>query len=320
MMEQQARRSSSAELPVPEQPSLECISEELEDSRSMGQMTLHEKIGMNQKHRQRLRDELDRIGLEKIYRDIDRAHHIKAKTKYGLLGRLQQPHSKLDGLSPAVKTHFIKTHILADCFPIEITKLAEEAELAYSKLLSLNNDIQMMDYGQAFYDDVPTLQRNKKRVLTKAEWDQEMIEDHEHIHRFVDEKARLDHEINIAGEKDPWKKIQRLREAMEEKHSEITTSLTSMKLKAVAADYMNFDHQINELQSEIRRIADSQYIKPTVGSLTSVKKKAKLLPTDIKKLVPKLGKKHIKTLSRSDHALMGVYFREKGKERQIVEK
>ena len=162
---------------------------------------------MNTKHRQRIRDELDRKGMEHIHRNIDKAHNIKAKSKFGLLGRLQQPNSKFDSLSKEVKTHFVKTHILADCYPIEITKLAEEAELAYSKLLSLNNDIQMTDYGQAFYDDMPSLQRNKKRVLLKTEWDQEMIEDQEKMHLYKDEKTKLNHEINIAGEKDPWKKI-----------------------------------------------------------------------------------------------------------------
>lgn len=101
---------------------------------------------------------------------------------------------------------------------------------------------------------------------------------------------------------------------MEKKHEEIKETVASMKLKSVEADYMNFDHQINEIQNEIRRIADSQYIKPTVGRLTSVKKRNKPQGTEARKLVPKLGRKDVKTLSRSNHALMAIYFREKGKE------
>ena len=68
-------------------------------------------------------------------------------------------------MSEELKAFYTKKTLLKECAPIEMLKIGEEAELAFSRLLDVNNNITPMDYGGGVYDDRPTLQRDKVRLL-----------------------------------------------------------------------------------------------------------------------------------------------------------
>ena len=59
---------------------------------------------------------------------------------------------------------------MKNCVPINMEKIEARAELGYYRLICVNNNIETMDYGQAVYDDIPTIKRNKINIIDQQNY------------------------------------------------------------------------------------------------------------------------------------------------------
>jgi hypothetical protein len=67
--------------------------------------------------------------------------------------------ASIDKLDDVVKKYEINKQLIRNCVPLEVDKLEMMSEVAFSRLLSVNNNIVPTDYGQGIYDDKATIKR-----------------------------------------------------------------------------------------------------------------------------------------------------------------
>ena len=93
-----------------------------------------------------------------------------------------------------VKEFIKKDKILKNCIPIGLEKIESRAELAYYRLIGVNNNIEMMDYGAAVYDDIPSLKRNKKAMVETEGYrpDEEELKDEELLEEFRQDRIFIE--------------------------------------------------------------------------------------------------------------------------------
>lgn len=48
---------------------------------------------------------------------------------------------------------------------MEVRKIVAESDLAYAKLLEINNNLEPEDYGNGVYFNMPEITRGKERLL-----------------------------------------------------------------------------------------------------------------------------------------------------------
>lgn len=141
-------------------------------------------------------------------------------------------------------------------------KMAEEAELAFSRLLDVNNNIPAMDYGQGVYDDMATLQRNKIRVLNADERTREEKEDDERLRCLRMDRVLLQPRARAAGD-EPLARIAELKKAMEAKKSEAKATMSEQKQAQLDAEFQKFEYILEQLQEQITEIQIEQNQKET---------------------------------------------------------
>lgn len=78
---------------------------------------------------------------------------MKAETKYGKLNRLLIKSKEISELPPYLREQYCHKKLISESVPIEILQLGADAEQAYGRLISVNNGIEMTDYGQGLYED-----------------------------------------------------------------------------------------------------------------------------------------------------------------------
>ena len=61
-------------------------------------------------------------------------------------------------------------NLLKNCVPLEIDRQELKAEMALHRLLSVNNNIEVMDYGQAVYDDPATNRRDRITIVERPDY------------------------------------------------------------------------------------------------------------------------------------------------------
>ena len=146
--------------------------------------------------------------------------------------------------------------MLVECVPTKINKMAQEAELAYRRLMGVNGGVLPTDYGQGVYDDLCVHNRYHKRQSADGA---DVHDDHAaEIARglalfkkdalFLDEMRRIskDH-VN------PVEKIEKLRQAMEHTRHDHSKdhSIKNLKEAQMHSEYENYDIILQNLQSQI---------------------------------------------------------------------
>lgn len=109
------------------------------------------------------RYEQDVWDLYAKYAAISKEAAAKTQKKYGLLNRVGCDPERFSQLSEAMKKLELKKSMLVECVPTKINKMAQEAELAYRRLMDVNSNILPTDYGQGVYDDICVHNRHHKR-------------------------------------------------------------------------------------------------------------------------------------------------------------
>ena len=64
--------------------------------------------------------------------------------------------------------------------PLEVDRQELKSELAFARLLAVNNNIKSTDYGQGFYDDKPTHPRKRRIIVDRHDYvkpEEEEIDD-----------------------------------------------------------------------------------------------------------------------------------------------
>ncbi len=64
---------------------------------------------------------------------------MKAKNKFGLLNRLQIKPELFNQIEKTYQPNLINKNLLNECAPIEVRKIVAESDVAFSKLIELNN-------------------------------------------------------------------------------------------------------------------------------------------------------------------------------------
>ena len=96
---------------------------------------------------------------------LDLRQKIRAVNKFGQKNRLMMADMNIESEPPALQNFIRKDKIMKNCVPINMEKIEARAELGYYRLICVNNNIETLDYGQAVYDDIPTLKRNKINII-----------------------------------------------------------------------------------------------------------------------------------------------------------
>lgn len=120
-----------------------------------------------------------------------------------------------------IQKQSINKAVLRDCVPVGIQKQSAKVELAYSKLMDVNNNIEPLDYGAGVYEDMPDIKRGKNLIeqskqakqQTQPTEAEEALEGLKADMKYLAEQRAKLQENNT----DPFDKIQKLKEIMEEK-------------------------------------------------------------------------------------------------------
>jgi hypothetical protein len=96
---------------------------------------------------------------------LDRIGKQKASNKHGMLNRLNIDKEKYEKMHKGIQDQYIGRQILNECTPVEIRKIAAESDLAFSKLMEINNNLDPEDYGSGVYFNMPDIIRGRERML-----------------------------------------------------------------------------------------------------------------------------------------------------------
>ena len=101
--------------------------------------------------------------------------------------------------------------------PTQLEKIDSRAELAYYRFIGVNNNVEMMDYGSAVYDDIPTLNRNKIAIAEKQDYepDEEELKEEQFKEEFRRDKLFIKAAQEQQKCKDPFAKVDQLKDVME---------------------------------------------------------------------------------------------------------
>lgn len=98
----------------------------------------------------------------------------RAQFKFGAFSRIQLKPSEYKATPEVAKALLVDKTILEKCVPIKVGKEIANVEAAYSKLMNINNEIEVCDYGAGFYSHVPDVLRGDERLhmmCTKDIWE-----------------------------------------------------------------------------------------------------------------------------------------------------
>jgi len=154
--------------------------------------------------------------------------------------------------------------MLAECVPTNINKMAQEAELAYRRLMDVNSNIPPTDYGQGVYDDLCVHNRyHKRRRVAPDEYEAEIARG---LAFFKEDKLFLEEmRRRSADTVNPVEKLAELRRAMEHtRHDHIGGNITStknLKEAQMHSDYEHYDIILANLQSQVTQTIAEQHDK-----------------------------------------------------------
>ena len=225
-----------------------------------------------------------------------------------------------------IQKQSINKAVLRDCVPVGIQKQSAKVELAYSKLMDVNNNIEPLDYGAGVYEDMPDIKRGDAMMLQsqKARQQTQPTEAEEALQGLrADMEYLAEQRARLQGDTDPFAKIQKLKEIMEEKERLQAQSeqekMEHEKRQLASNDFRKWEDQLKTEQQKLDQALkmDERQAKNELLSVATSKVKKQRGEQDQKKLNASKGTFDVNQMPRSDFAMMKVYQAEKSKAENV---
>ena len=127
-------------------------------------------------------------------------------------------------------------------------------------------------------------------------------------------------EISQSDANNPLRKVQELREAMDHlhhKHAEPFGNKNQAQQAAIKSDFARYDEILRDIQAGVLEIIRQQHVKDHSKQIKLIKEKNQVDINIEKKTNAKKGRFNIKSLGRTDKAIMSIYQSQKRKELEV---